>query len=71
MATNGKPSAPQRCLLECVARIDSIEPAAVFADCGMRGAALQRTLAACQRREWLDSKGRLTPAGRAIAEGQR
>lgn len=66
MATSPKPTDPQRCLLACVARIGSTEPAAVFADCGMRGAALARCLAACQRRGWINSRGKITAAGRGV-----
>lgn len=66
MAANDKPTGPQRCLIECIARIGTAEPAAVFSDCGLRGGALTRVLAACQRRKWIDAKGRVTAAGRAV-----
>lgn len=66
MALNGKPTPPQRCLLESVARIGTTDAAKVFADCGLRGAAFTKVLAACTRNRWLDAKGRLTAAGRAV-----
>ena len=66
MASNGKPSTAQRCLLESVARIGTTNPAAIFADCGMRGAALSRCLHACRSRGWIDTRGHITAAGRAV-----